>query len=215
MPIAHVVQQGEHLSQLAERYGFYDYRTIWDDAANAELKKLRVSPNVLMPGDVVQIPDKQQKSVARPTTKVHTFIVTSSPLLLRLALKDFGNEPLIGTTCVLTIDGSSTTLTTDGDGRIEMPITSAMTKATLSFEDPLVPFDIEIPIQIGHMDPVEETSGQKARLSNLGYITRPIDEVDDTFLEHVIQEFQCDFGLKVTGTCDGATQAKLKALHGS
>jgi hypothetical protein len=88
-------------------------------------------------------------------------------------------------------------------------------EATLTFKDPLVPFDVTIPIKIGHLDPVEEISGQKARLSNLGYITRPLEEVDDTIFDRTVQEFQCDMGLPVTGECNAATRDKLKQAHGS
>ena len=33
----HIVKAGEHLSTIAEIYGFRDYRSIWDDPANAAL----------------------------------------------------------------------------------------------------------------------------------------------------------------------------------
>jgi N-acetylmuramoyl-L-alanine amidase len=211
----HVVQQGEHLTQIAGEYGFRDYKTIWNHPDNAALKKLRESPNVLLPGDVLRVPDKMQKAESRPTGQRHTFKVPGTPLMLRLALKDFGNEPLANTKCTITIGGAVVPLTTDANGHIEMPISPAVKEATLAFEDPLVPFDLSVPIRVGHLNPVEEVSGQRARLSNLGYITRPLDEVDDTFFEHVVQEFQCDFDLEVSGTCDAATQAKLKKLHGS
>ena len=55
MSINHIVRQGEHLSQIALNYGFRDYKIIWDHPDNAALKKLRKSPNVLMPGDTLRI----------------------------------------------------------------------------------------------------------------------------------------------------------------
>ena len=122
---------------------------------------------------------------------------------------------LPNTKCSLTIDGVVTPLETDGNGRLEASISSTATNATLSFTDPLVPFDLSVPIRIGHLDPVTELSGQRARLSNLGYITRPLEGVDEIYFTHVVQEFQCDYGLAVTGKCDAATQGKLKELHGS
>jgi hypothetical protein len=210
----HVVRQGEHLSQIAERYGF-DYKAVWNHPANAALKKRRENPNVLLPGDVVHIPDKRQKEERRPTGQTHRFKKPGGGVTLRLALKDFGNEPLANTKCQLIVDGVSTAHQTDGGGRLELRIPSSVTSATLTFSDPLVPFDQSVPIHIGHLDPVTELSGQRARLSNLGYVTRPLEEVDDVYFRHVVQEFQCDLGLPVSGTCDAATQTKLKALHGS
>lgn len=214
MATDHVVRQGEHLSQIAERYGYRDYKPIWDHPNNARLKTLRGSPNVLLPGDVVHVPEARQKVVRVATGQVHRFKMRGGRLVLRLALKDFGNEPLANTKCQLTIDGVTTSLTTDGNGRLETPISATVTSATLTFTDPLVPFDLAVPIRIGHLDPVDEPSGQKARLSNLGYITRALEDVDDVFFTHALQEFQCDFGLQVTGVCDTATRAKLKELHG-
>ena len=41
MPITHVVAQGDCFSKIARRYGFADYKVIYNDPANAELKKKR------------------------------------------------------------------------------------------------------------------------------------------------------------------------------
>ena len=215
MSTDHVVQQGEHLSQIAKQYGFRDFNTVWNHPDNADLKKLRQSHNVLFPGDTVKIPDKTQKKESRPTGQKHSFKLAGRRLLLRLALRDFGNQPLANTACQVKVDGASTELTTDANGRVEVPISATSKEATLVFKDPLVPFDLSVPIKIGHLDPVEEVSGQKARLSNLGYITRPLEEVDDAIFARTVQEFQCDLGLPVNGVCDTATQNKLKELHGS
>jgi N-acetylmuramoyl-L-alanine amidase len=212
----HVVQQGEHLTQIADKYGFRNFETIWNHPDNAKLKATRPSPNVLLPGDTLKIPDKTDKKTAVPTTQKHRFQLAGNRLSLHLALRDFDNQPLANTPCELRITGGPTAqLTTDGDGHIKTPIPITAKEATLVFKDPLVPFDLSVPIKIGHLDPVDAISGQKARLSNLGYITRPLEEVDDTVFARTVQEFQCDLGLKVTGICDAATQSKLKDLHGS
>jgi len=215
MSVDHVVQQGEHLSQIAEKYGFRDYKIVWNHPSNADLKKLRQSPNVLMPGDTVHIPDKTQRQESCSTEKMHRFKLADCRLFLHLAIKDFDDQPLANTKCDLQIDGKSTSVTTGPDGHLKVPISPLTKEATLTFHDPLVPFDVSVPIKIGHLNPVEELSGQKARLSNLGYITRPLEEVDKATLERAVQEFQCDFGLPVNGICDAATRTKLKKLHGS
>lgn len=215
MATDHVVQQGEHLTQIADRYGFRNYNAIWNHPGNAKLRKLRQNPNVLLPGDTIHIPDKIQKAESCPTGQAHRFKVPGGRLFLRLALRDFDNQPLANTKCEVQVDGASTPLSTDANGRVAVPISPAAKEATLVFKDPLVPFDLSVPIKIGYLDPVDAISGQKARLSNLGYITRPREEVDDPIFAHAVQEFQCDLGLPVTGVCDAATQAKLKELHGS
>nr|WP_246312511.1 peptidoglycan-binding domain-containing protein [Aquabacterium terrae] len=75
--------------------------------------------------------------------------------------------------------------------------------------------DDQIAIGIGDLDPVEEKSGQLARLLNLGYYRRALDPVDEDEWKSAVEEFQCDHELTpVTGECDGATQAKLLEVHG-
>jgi Putative peptidoglycan binding domain len=211
----HVVKQGEHLSQIAELYGFRDYRTVWNDPANAQLRANRANPNVLMPGDVVHVPDRLRKQESVSTDHTHRFTLSGRRLMLRLALRDFGNEPLANAKCVITIAGVAKELNTNAKGHVEMPIAADVTEATVAFDDPSLPFDLSVPIRVGYLDPVAERSGQRARLSNLGYITRPLDKVDESYFAAVVQEFQCDFGLKVTGVCDSPTQIKLKDVHGS
>ncbi len=215
MATRHLVQQGEHLSQLAGLYGFRSYKPIWNHPENAELRRVRPNPNVLLPGDQVYIPDKSQKVEACPTDRSHSFKLAKGQLRLRLVLRDFDNKELTNLQCEIKVDGVSTSLTTDARGRVEVPISPTAKEATLVFKDPLLPFNLSVPIKIGFLDPVTEISGQQGRLSNLGYIASPLEEVDDTIFAHAVQEFQCDLGLPVTGVCDGATQAKLKEIHGS
>src|SRR5712672_2083666 len=102
---SHTVQQGEHLSKLAQQFGLRDYRTIWDDPQNAELKKKRVNPNVLLPGDILFIPPKKEKVETRPTTNIHVFKLNAPKLMLRLVVRDFDNQPLPGTKCELDVEG--------------------------------------------------------------------------------------------------------------
>jgi peptidoglycan hydrolase-like protein with peptidoglycan-binding domain len=74
---------------------------------------------------------------------------------------------------------------------------------------------IQIAINIGHLDPVDEFSGQWGRLANLGYISgEPSEKRSDDF-ESAVEEFQCDHRLTVDGICGPNTQAKLKEVHGS
>lgn len=71
MATTHTVQEGESLVTIAKQYGFLNWKTIFDDPANAELRKTRPTPNSLVPGDVVAIPDKKPKKVNVATTREH------------------------------------------------------------------------------------------------------------------------------------------------
>ena len=105
MAVTHTVQQGEHISQIMEKYKFLDYRVIWDHASNAELKEKRKSPNVLLPGDEIYIPDRELKSISLETTRKHVLVAPIPTLKLRVVLRDFDNQPMPGVECNLDVDG--------------------------------------------------------------------------------------------------------------
>jgi hypothetical protein len=209
---SHTVKQGEHISGIAQQYGFRDYHTIWDDSHNKELKQQRQDPHVLYPGDVLYIPDKAKRTEDRPTGKSHVFRVASKKLMLRVALHDFDNLPMPGVECELEVDGKKYPLTSDADGMIQGEIPKTVEGGTLRVPG----LDLEMPLRIGHLDPHDQDSGWMARLINLGYVPKVTGDSDtDTgLLSHAIEEFQCDQQLKVTGQMDDATRAKLKELHG-
>ena len=76
----HTIAHGEHVSALAQRYGFASFETIWNHPENAELKKLRETPSVLLPCDRLFIPPNQTKDESAPTTKRHRFKAKNSKL---------------------------------------------------------------------------------------------------------------------------------------
>ncbi len=207
---SYTIKQGDHLSRVARQYGFRDYRIIWDHANNADLKKKRGNPNVLMPGDVLFIPEKQQKEEVRPTTDMHVFKLKEAKLKLRFTVLDFDNKPIADTVCELEVEGSKYSLKTDAKGKIEKTIDAASENGVLR----IASLEMEMPVKIGHLDPADETTGWRQRLINLGYHARALDDGDDAKLRQAVEEFQCDHGMKVTGELDDATKAKLKDQHG-
>jgi hypothetical protein len=211
----YTVEQGDHLSKIAKDNGFTDYSVIWDHPNNADLKKLRQNPNILLPGDQVFIPDREEKQESGPTDKKHTFTVDKKTLKLRLLLEDFYEKPIAGAQCALLIDGQVYQLTTDGNGKLEQEIPLDAKEGTLTIRGDQTPFANEvIPIRIGHLDPLDELSGQIARLNNLGYFAGKLDGSDTDAFESAVEEFQCDHGLKVDGDCGPKTQDKLRQVHG-
>ncbi len=211
----HTVVQGEHLSGIAKKYGFASYKTIWDHAQNAEVKKKRQNPNVIFPGDRLFIPDKEVKDESGGTEKRHRFQVKAEKLTLRLVLEDLYGKPIANAQCELRVENEVFTLTTSGQGKIEQDIKPTDERAFLTIKDPQTPVnEIQIPVMIGHLDPVEEVSGQKTRLANLGYYAGRIDGQDDPAFRLAVEEFQCEHGLTVDGVCGPKTQAKLKSVHG-
>jgi Putative peptidoglycan binding domain/LysM domain len=215
MASEHTVQQGEHLSRIAKKYGFSDYRTIWDHASNAALKQKRQNPNVLHPGDRLHIPDREIREESRATDQKHRFKTSVPRLMLRLVLEDMYEKPIAQAPCELFLEGEKQDVTTDGRGQVEASILPAAENAMLLLKtDQTAIEEVAIPVKIGHLDPVDEITGQKARLGNLGYYIGAIDDKKDDAFKLAVEEFQCEHSLAVDGVCGPATQAKLKTRHG-
>lgn len=208
----HVVQQGEHATSIARKYKFISFKTIWDDAGNADLRKKRKNPNVLLPGDVVFIPDRQEKKVTLATTKLHHFTVKVQPLKLRIVVKDWMEQPVKNSDYTLQVAGSTDKKKTSETGLIEKDL-SANVDAQLG---KLTVADDTVDVKVGHLDPEDTQSGQVARLNNLGYDAGAIEKLDQERLRSAVEEFQCDHKVMKppTGVCDTKTQAKLVEVHG-
>jgi hypothetical protein len=209
------VRQGDHVSAIASAFGFSSYQTIWNHPNNAKLKQQRVSPNVLFPGDTLFIPDKSEAEYQRPTDAKHKFTLQQQKLQLRLVLEDLYEKPIAGAPCILNLAGDVRNVKTDASGRLVQDIPPDVHDAVLIIQDQQTPLaGVPIPIKIGDLDPVEEITGQQARLNNLGYFPGKTGGTDLDALESAIEEFQCDHGLTVDGICGPQTQTKLKQVHG-
>jgi len=86
--LIHKVEQGEHLTSVAKRYGFSDWRSVYEHPGNVELRARRPNPDVLLPGDRVAIPEKKRKAVPAATEQRHRFIRMGTLVMLRFVVKD-------------------------------------------------------------------------------------------------------------------------------
>ena len=215
----HVVKQGEYLSSIAKQYGFVDWHIIYDHPANAELKKKRSSPNVLLPGDVFFIPEKQKKDESCPTDNSHTFEVRTAKLLLQLTLKDAEERPFKNQPYTLVVDCDSYKGTTDEDGRLRQQIAIGATTATVMLEK----VGILLPLRIGHLDPVHDedaddaiVSGVQARLNNLGFHCGEVDGIAGPRTRAALASFQSiAMGRdNPDGEPDKETREVMKQHHG-
>jgi hypothetical protein len=208
MATVHSVQQGEHLSEIAQACGFRTIAPIWDHPQNADLRSRRGTGNVLLAGDQLFIPDKVVTTAPRSTGARHRFRARTEMLHLRLTLLDIAGAPMADAECQLTVEGKVHQLVTDGQGWLDLEIPRNARSGLLTLSG------TRIPIQIGSLDPIDEGNGTLVRLINLGYYRGPLDPVDEAELLSAIEEFQCDTGLEVTGACDESTLATLQAEHG-
>ena len=226
MSTTYQVQAGDCLASIAKKFGFRDYRVIYDDPNNKEFKKARPDPNVIYPGDALYIPDPKPSTKTAPakTDKRNKFVVNVEKLLLRIQVKDEDEKPLSGKSYELRLGTSDVRKgATDGDGIVEQPIDATTAAAKLLVFDgdpktgPLYVWDVAI----GHLNPAETLSGSKARLNNLGYFcgeaTESVDDASDgpdLVTTLAIAGFQETNGLERTGTLDDATAKELVEVHG-
>ena len=81
MAIDHVVKQGEGIESIAFANGWFP-DALWNHPSNEELAKKRATGHVLLPGDVVHVPDLRPKSIEVPTGGRHRFQRKGVPLSL-------------------------------------------------------------------------------------------------------------------------------------
>jgi len=211
----YTVKQGDYVAKIAKENGFVDYRTIWDHAKNQQLKNKRKNPNVLFPGDELYIPDKGDREESAATDQRHKYKAKVSKNMLRLVLEDLYGNPIANAKCDLQVEGKVVEVVSGADGKIEheIPLTAQNAELVVKEENTALT-NVKLSVQIGHLDPVEEESGQKARLSNLGYYLGRLDVDNPAKFRSAVEEFQCDHDLTVDGDCGPQTQAKLKQVYG-
>jgi hypothetical protein len=205
----YVVQDGEHLSEIAERFGYDDDDTIWQDGKNAKLRELRPNPYVLLAGDELYLPERKPKRESKPTGAEHVFTIKTTPLKLKLVLENFLQKPVAAKELATKPDPLATPRMTGGDGDIELTIE----RSARFFQMTIDGYEGEL--HVGRLDPIGEDTGVNARLVNLGYLHGAPEEADGDELALAIEELQADAGLPVTGTMDDPTRAQLVAMHGS
>jgi len=207
----YVVRQGDCIDSIAFERGFFA-DTIWNHPDNAELKRTRKEPNLLLEGDRVTIPEKEIHQESAASEEKHKFKRKGVPAMLSLQLFK-GGEPRADVDYLLIIDGESTEGTLDDEGKIETPIPPNAKEAKLI----LAPGTIDeetIPLKLGGIDPICQLTGVQDRLLNLGYEPGKRGELDDE-TRTAIANFQRAEELEPTGELDDTTKDALVKRHQS
>ena len=214
MPMYTVVQ-GDCLSAIALRFGFADWRTIYNHGNNAEFRRLRPNPNLIYPGDNVFIPETDTRTDPAPVDAWHNYKVEGQKTLVRVRMLDGDMTGLNGKKYRLEYDGKTKEGTLGGDGMVEQEIApdSENAKLTVWLDGDTSRPGVIWDIRLGHLDPPDTPSGIQARLRNLGFDPGPIDGIIGPRTEAAIRGFQSRFGLTVDGIAGPNTQNKLKELH--
>lgn len=212
MPI-HIVRSGECLSVIAARYGFANYRMIYNHPDNGYFRQLRPNPNLIYPGDEVVIPARDDGAVEVAGGSAHRFTLRRVKKALRVVIQKHDGTPLGGQTGVLVIGGEEIPVTTDGSGKVEQLVPIDEREAVLTIAGHV------LKLRFGHLNPLRDTpdgglTGAKGRLRNLGYdIADSLDTLDDA-TSTAVALFQHDHQLAVTGKLDAATLEALASAYG-
>lgn len=205
----YVVKQGDHLGKIAFLRGC-DADAIWSNDKNADLARSRKTGAMLHPGDVIHVPPEAPPALelVKGASNRYTAAIPTVPVAVQLVLgadgKRAGNQPFevhgVGP------EVAKGTSEADGTVRFEAPILCR--EAEVRFPK----LGVVMPVHIGDLDPIEEKSGQKQRLRNLGYL--PFGgEVTDAQLAGGFRALQRKNAIPVTGVADAATLDALASEH--
>lgn len=201
----HRVDDGECIASIAESYGFFG-GTLWDHRGNAELRNMRENPGTLMKGDVVRIPERQEKELEKAPEQRHRFRRKGVPDRLKMRLIKNGRARA-NLSYRLDIDGVLHEGKTDADGYLDHPIPPNARHAEL-----LIDPDERHEIRLGSLPPKGSPEGLEARLRNLGFIATK-DAVDDDQVRMALARFQSANGLELSDDADDATWERLVEVH--
>lgn len=208
----YTIEAGDCLLNLAHAHGLL-WETIWNHPNNSQLKARREDPNILLPGDVLFIPEKRPKEQQKPTDQTHKFVRLGTPAKVRLRLLDFQRNPRRNVRYAASVDGNRSEGASDSDGMIEFVAPPNAREVHLILTEN--GRQEEHRLQLGHMDPLDTLSGLQRRLANLGYHCGGEDGELGDATRAALRAFQRERQLPESGEPDDATRSALRQLHGS
>ena len=211
----YVIKQGDYLLKVAHILGF-DPDQVWNDPKNAELKKLRKDPKMLVAGDILFIPDEPKKGLQLNAKQANAFVakvpMVKSKVVIAVAGKPWANEKY-----VIEGLGDDVEHTPDGDGNVSFEAPVHVREVVVRFVDKELVFQVGI----GDLDPIGTDSGARMRLTHLGFYGASVEGADeyeafdDKQLAAAVAAFQAENGLPATGALDDATRKAIVVAHGS
>lgn len=210
----YVVQPGDTLTSIADKFQLTSWKRISDHPNNAQFRRKRPNPNLIHPGDEVFVPDVEPDATSAATDQSHIYTYKRPKQVLRLVIEDMDGKRLANTPYKLVIDGALYSGTTDGQALIEKDIPLSASQGLLKISD------YKWNLAIGHLNPLDENtpdggiSGAQGRLLNLGYPVGLVDGICGPKTKAALRYFQADESLQETGELDAATRSKLLQVHG-
>jgi hypothetical protein len=122
------------LASLAYQLGF-DADVVWNDESNTDLRNLRSDPNILLPGDILHIPDQADRAsppITLATGTTNTFMAHSPPIQFTVRFSDPGYASQAFTVPELP---DLTGQTTGADGTVTLSVPVTLSIVTFVFSD--------------------------------------------------------------------------------
>jgi len=190
-------------------YGFSGYEIIWNRPENAELKARCKDPNTLKPGDQLFVPDLEKRIEDCATDNKHEFVAqTKRPTLLEIMVQ-LDEEPVANAAYTLQIGSLTLSGETQANGCLKQEIPLDVAHAHLHFDKPELDWELEL----GGLDPSNDTSGNQQRLNNLGFFCGPADGIIGDRTRGALRRFQKSRNLPITGELDVGTKQNLRLAH--
>ena len=206
MPKIIEIHQGDSVSRIAAAHGLAP-DTIWDHPDNAELKGKRKHMDVLAPGDWLTVPDRRGKTIDCCVDQRHRFRLRGVPMLFQLQLLDAWGKPRADRPYRLLVDGRPYEGTTDEDGVLRQYVHNHARRGRLELDE------LELDMELGHLDPLSELVGVQQRLTNMGFpCLGDRGEMGQATLT-AIERFQALTDLEVTGELDERTREAIGTTY--
>lgn len=204
-----ILKRGDCLSNISKQERFL-WETIWEHPENTKLRQQRKNPNILKEGDGLYIPNLELKEISAETEKCHVFVLERQVARFTLTLLDLG-KPRANENYILRVEGRTPVQgKTDSTGTLSEPIPRNAREGLLLLGEN----EEKIIVNFGYVDPIEEISGVKIRLQNLGFYDGEIDDEMTSETEGAIAEFQRSVNLSGEGQLNDETRQALVAAHG-
>jgi N-acetylmuramoyl-L-alanine amidase len=217
----HVVRSGEHLTGIASQFGT-TVAVIWDDPANASLRRRRPNPEILAPGDVVYIPQTERKWLPVQIGTENRFVGTPLRVTVKVVLLGQDRKPLANR-FLTAVPPSDTPLMTDGSGLLVCSVDVALKILEVTVDGANVRFQI----RVGHLDPIDTDTGLASRLRHLGHggdeeehvmardwLSGSAAELRAHALARSVASFQRTNGQPGDGQVDDALRRAVHDAHG-
>ncbi|HET9959411.1 MAG TPA: peptidoglycan-binding domain-containing protein [Polyangiaceae bacterium] len=124
------------------------------------------------------------------------------------------DEPRANVKYVVELDEVRISGVTDGDGVLECDIPTKARSGRLILA-PGTPDETVLPLNLGHLDPIDTVSGVKQRLANLCFDCGDRSDEETPGFASALRAFQTKQGLAPTGQLTSETRHALQTAHGS